>query len=42
MISINGSFHELEAMTEHTEKITSGNVVKIIKIENNIIIVQPI
>lgn len=43
MISINGSFHELEAMTEHHEKIISGSTVKIIKIENNnIIIVQPI
>lgn len=43
MISINGSFHELEAMTEHHEKLTSGSIVKIIKIENNnIIIVQPI
>ncbi|GGA86957.1 hypothetical protein GCM10008015_29560 [Flavobacterium palustre] len=43
MISINGAFHELEAMTEHAEKINSGSVVKVVKIENNnIIIVQPI
>lgn len=43
MISINGAFHELEAMTEHTEKISSGSTVKVVKIENNtIIIVQPI
>lgn len=43
MISINGAFHELEAMTEHPEKIKSGSAVKVVKIENNnIIIVQPI
>lgn len=43
MISINGAFHELEAMTEHPEKINSGSTVKVVKIENNnIIIVQPI
>ncbi len=43
MISINGAFHELEAMTEHPEKITSGSTVKVVKIENNnLIIVQPI
>lgn len=43
MISINGAFHELEAMTEHHESIHSGSVVKVVKIENNnIIIVQPI
>ncbi|KDN55925.1 NfeD family protein [Flavobacterium seoulense] len=42
MISIKGTFHELEAMTEHHEKINSGTTVKVIKIENNIIIVQPI
>ncbi|WP_188221162.1 NfeD family protein [Flavobacterium pokkalii] len=43
MISINGAFHELDAMTEHVEKIASGSTVKVVKIENNnIIIVQPI
>lgn len=41
MISINGSFHELDAMTEHPQKISSGSTVKVVKIENNnIIIVQ--
>lgn len=43
MISINGSFHELDAMTEHPEKIISGSTVKVVKIENNnIIIVKPL
>lgn len=42
MISVNGAFHELEAMTEH-EKIQSGAVVKVVKIENgNILIVETI
>jgi membrane protein implicated in regulation of membrane protease activity len=41
MISVNGSFHELEAMTEQS-KISSGTVVKVIKIENNILIVETI
>jgi membrane protein implicated in regulation of membrane protease activity len=41
MISVNGSFHELDAMTEN-EKIPSGTVVKVIKIENSILIVETI
>lgn len=42
MISVNGTFHELEAMTEK-EKIQSGSVVKVVKIENNnILIVETI
>jgi len=41
MISVNGVFHELEAMTEQS-KIPSGTVVKVIKIENNILIVETI
>ena len=41
MISVNGAFHELEAMTEQ-EKIQSGSVVKVVKIENNILIVETI
>ncbi len=40
MISVKGAFHELEAMTEN-ETIPSGTLVKVIKIENeNIIIVN--
>ncbi len=42
MVSVNGSFHELEAMTEN-EKIQSGSTVKVVKIENNnILIVEKI
>ncbi len=42
MISINGSMRELDAMTEK-EKIPSGAVVKVVKIENdNILIVEVI
>jgi hypothetical protein len=42
MISVNGAFHELEAMTEK-DKIQSGSVVKVVKIENNnILIVETI
>lgn len=42
MISVNGAFHELEAMTEK-DKIQSGAVVKVVKIENNnILIVEKI
>lgn len=42
MISVNGAFHELEAMTEN-DKILSGAVVKVVRIENsNILIVETI
>ncbi len=42
MISINGSFHELDAMTEN-DMIKTGSVVKVVKIENdNILIVETI
>lgn len=41
MISINGAFHELEAITEQ-EKINTGAIVKVIKIENNLLIVETI
>ena len=42
MISVKGAFHELEAMTER-ESIPSGSVVKIVRIENNnILIVEKI
>lgn len=42
MISVNGSFHELDAMTEGG-RIQSGSVVKVVKIENeNILIVETI
>jgi hypothetical protein len=42
MISVNGSYHELEAMTEHA-RIPSGTAVKVVKIENdNILLVETI
>ncbi len=42
MISVNGAFHELEAMTENNT-IPSGSVVKVVRIENNnILIVETI
>lgn len=40
MISVNGAFHELEAMTEN-DSIPSGVTVKVVKIENqNILLVE--
>lgn len=43
MISIKGSYHELDAMTEAEQRIPTGAVVKIVKIENSdILIVEPI
>ena len=42
MISVNGAFHELQAMTEN-EPIQTGAVVKVVKIINgDILIVEPI
>ena len=41
-ISVNGSFHELDAMTLNLEKLPSGSVVKVIAVENNILIVEKI
>lgn len=41
-ISVNGAFHELDAMTTNIEKIPSGAVVKVIAIESNILLVEKI
>jgi membrane protein implicated in regulation of membrane protease activity len=42
LISVNGSIHELDAMTEN-ERIATGSVVKVVKIENNnLLIVETI
>lgn len=38
MISVNGAFHELDAITEN-ENIPTGSIVKVTKIENNNILV---
>lgn len=41
-ISVKGSLHELEAMTEDSEKLLSGTPVIVEKISNNILIVKKI
>lgn len=41
MISVNGAFHELEAMTE-SDSIATGAVVRVVRIENNLLIVETI
>lgn len=41
-ISVNGSFHELDAMTLSPEKLLSGSIIKVIAVENNILIVEKI
>lgn len=41
-ISINGAFHELEAVTLSNEKILSSAAVKVVAIENNLLIVEKI
>jgi membrane protein implicated in regulation of membrane protease activity len=40
LISIKGSFRELDAMTLSNEKIPSNTSVKIVAIENNVLIVE--
>jgi len=43
IISVRGSVRELDAMTDNEEKISTGSVVKVIRIENeNILIVETI
>jgi membrane protein implicated in regulation of membrane protease activity len=39
MISVKGAFHELDAMT-NSSSIASGTVVKVVSIENNMLIVE--
>ena len=40
MISINGAFHELDAMTLSLEKIPTNASVVVVGIENNLLIVE--
>ena len=40
LISINGSIHELDAMTLSTEKLLSNTAVKVVDVENNLLIVE--
>ena len=43
IISVRGSVHELDAMTNNAEKISTGAVVKIVRIEHgNILLVENI
>ncbi len=41
-ISVKGSIHELDAMTNAVEKIPSNVTVKVVAVENNILIVEKI
>lgn len=41
-LSIHGSFHELEAVTEELEMIRAGESVRILKVENQVLIVEKI
>ncbi|WP_228414535.1 NfeD family protein [Chryseobacterium sp. SNU WT5] len=41
-ISVNGSVHELEAVTEQEKKIYAGNNVKVVKVEDQILFVEKI
>jgi len=41
LISINGSFRELDAMTEKN-RIPTGSVVKVLKVKNKILLVEEI
>lgn len=41
-VSIAGSFHELEAVTDHFEMIHSGETVRIVKVENQTLTVEKI
>ena len=40
MISVNGAFHELDAMTTSLEKIPTNSSVIVVGIENNLLIVE--
>lgn len=41
-ISVNGSFHELDAITNSSEKLTSGSAVKVVAVDHNLVIVEKI
>lgn len=41
-ISVNGSFHELDAITNSSEKLTSGSTVKVVAVDHNLLIVEKI
>lgn len=41
-ISVNGSFHELDAITNSSEKLASGSAVKVVAVAHNLVIVEKI
>ncbi len=41
-ISVNGSFHELDAITNSSEKLVSGSTVKVVAVDHNLVIVEKI
>lgn len=41
-ISINGAFHELDAITRSTTNIATGSLVRVVAVEQNIVIVEKI
>lgn len=41
-VSVNGSVHELEAVTEQEQKIHTGNKVRIARVENQVLFVEKI
>lgn len=41
-ISINGAFHELDAITNDVQKIATGMVVKVVAVEDHLVIVEKI
>ena len=41
-LSINGSYHELDAVTEQQTSISTGENVKVLLVENNTLIVEKI
>ena len=40
LISVKGTFHELDAMTLSNEQIASNSSVKVVAVENNLLIVE--
>ncbi len=42
MVSVRGAFHELDAITENHAAITTGSLVKVSALDNNLLVVNPI
>lgn len=41
-LSVRGSVHELEAITKNKESIKTGSLIKVVQINDNILVVEPI